>query len=298
MKRLTRRTFLLAALPGSLATGVGTLAYGHKIGAEWLRVSRHRVPIEGAGKSPLRLLHLSDFHWSPEVSLEAIADGVALGLTQKPDLICLTGDYLTKAMPGDPADYAAVLKPLAESAPTVAVFGNHDGRTEGPEYLTRKREKLLRVMDAAGIRILVNAVHRESFAGGWRIDIVGLGDLWLREMDVERAFAGLSDIAGSVRSAEKRPPRLVLAHNPDSKAFTLGQDWDLMLSGHTHGGQLIVPILGWRPVLPVRDKHHVDGLYRWEGRWLHVSRGIGNLHGLRYNCRPEVSLLVLEATVT
>ena len=65
-----------------------------------------------------------------------------------------------------------------------------------------------------------------------------------------------------------------------------------MLCGHTHGGQCDLMFLG-TPFAPVRDKRFVQGLHRWEDRWIHITRGVGNLHGMRFNCRPEVSLLTL-----
>jgi hypothetical protein len=101
-------------------------------------------------------------------------------------------------------------------------------------------------------------------------------------MEPDRAFAGVS----------RNPDRLVLllAHNPDSKEEVANRPWDLMLSGHTHGGQLRIPAVG-APFAPVRDHRYVAGLLPWRDRWIHVTRGVGNLHGLRLNCRPEISLL-------
>jgi len=87
---------------------------------------------------------------------------------------------------------------------------------------------------------------------------------------------------------------VVLSHNPDSRWRLEGEDWDLMLCGHTHGGQLIVPLFGTRPFVPIEDPAFSEGLIPWKGRLIHVTRGVGNLHGMRFNCRPEVSLLELE----
>ena len=67
-------------------------------------------------------------------------------------------------------------------------------------------------------------------------------------------------------------------------------DWDLMLSGHTHGGQIIVPLYG-APFHAVSDRRYMAGLKPWGSRQIHVTRGVGNLLGVRFNCRPEVSLL-------
>lgn len=84
----------------------------------------------------------------------------------------------------------------------------------------------------------------------------------------------------------------MLCHNPDAKDKLRASAWDLMLCGHTHGGQLRLPGIG-RPFAPVRDVRYVEGLRPWEGRLIHITRGIGNLHGLRFNCRPEINLLNL-----
>ena len=84
---------------------------------------------------------------------------------------------------------------------------------------------------------------------------------------------------------------IVLSHNPDSKELLKKYDWDLMCCGHTHGGQLVIPLIGFRPFLPVIDKSFPEGLLSWGKRHVHISRGIGNLHGLRFNCRPEISIL-------
>jgi predicted MPP superfamily phosphohydrolase len=66
----------------------------------------------------------------------------------------------------------------------------------------------------------------------------------------------------------------------------------LLLCGHTHGGQIRLPFVG-TPFAPVRDKRFVEGLHQWDGRWMYITRGVGNLHGVRFNCPPEVSLLTL-----
>ena len=87
-------------------------------------------------------------------------------------------------------------------------------------------------------------------------------------------------------------PVVLLSHNPDTKDHLLDFAWDVMLSGHTHGRQLSLPLIG-EPFSPIVDKRYVRGLYRWENRWLHISAGVGSLHTARFNCRPEVSLLTL-----
>ena len=278
-KLLTRRTFLAAA-------GLCALGAGYAFGVEpcLLLVGRHEVKLGKAGsRSPLKLLQLSDLHASPVVSLSFIAKAVQLGLSLKPDLICLTGDFITRGY--DQLDgYAEILRSLADSAPTFACLGNHDGglwaaRRRGYADTSRVRELLAR----AGVTLLHNTAQAVRIRE-WNLTLVGVGDMWAGEMQPVLAFDSLRSVAGGVT--------IVLSHNPDSKQWLKPFAWDLMLCGHTHGGQVRLPFFG-TPFAPVRDKRFVAGLHRWEERWIHVTRGVGNLHGVRLNCPPEISLLTL-----
>ena len=87
---------------------------------------------------------------------------------------------------------------------------------------------------------------------------------------------------------------MVVAHNPDSKDYLKDYRWDLLLSGHTHGGQIVLPFV--QNFAAVRDKRFIAGLYRWEGRQIYITRGVGSLMGIRFNCRPESSILTLTPT--
>jgi len=128
---------------------------------------------------------------------------------------------------------------------------------------------------SSGVRLL----HNESTAVE-DMTLVGVGDYWSGEFDPERAFAQTPRGAGT----------LLLCHNPVAKRDLLRWQWDLMLSGHTHGGQVRVP--GFTPVwAPVADKRFIAGLYGWEKRQLFITRGIGSPKHIRAFCRPEVSII-------
>jgi predicted MPP superfamily phosphohydrolase len=116
--------------------------------------------------------------------------------------------------------------------------------------------------------------------------LVGLGDLWSRELAAEGVLERAPDPARAT---------ILLSHNPDSKSVVADYAWDVMLCGHTHGGQFRVPFTNIRPFLPVIDKTMAEGLHIWRGRPINITRGVGNLHGFRFNCPPEVS--VLDITV-
>jgi hypothetical protein len=277
---LTRRNFLLAA--GVL--GVSVAGYARCWESRALRVARHSIPVSsGRSRVPLRLLHLSDLHASSVVPLGFIAKAVELGLRSEPDLICVTGDFITGTC-DDTTSYASVLSKLSGRAPTFACLGNHDGGQwagirGGYDDTRRVRELLAR----SEIDLLHNAARLVSVRD-WKLRLVGVGDLWAEELDAAAAF-GSAAPDGAVT--------ILLSHNPDSKSRLASQAWELMLCGHTHGGQLRLPLLG-TPFAPVRDKAFVEGLHRWKDRWIHITRGVGNLLGFRFNCRPEVSVLTLE----
>jgi predicted MPP superfamily phosphohydrolase len=277
-KNLTRRKFL--ATLGLTVAGSGL--YVRVVEPHWLTVGQHTVKLGSKSNSPpLKILQLSDLHASHVVSLDFIGEAVRMGLELQPDLVCLTGDFITrgyKALDG----YAEVLTPLANKAPTFACLGNHDGgiwaaRRRGYATTNRVRE----VLAKAGVTLLHNSARTVRVCGR-DLRLVGLGDIWAGEMQPMIAFAGSDPSATTV----------VLSHNPDTKDYMKVYPWNLLLSGHTHGGQVKLPFIG-APVSSVRDKRFLEGLHEWEGRWIHVTRGVGNLYGVRFNCPPEVSLITL-----
>jgi hypothetical protein len=292
-KKFTRRT-LLKMSAGMLAGGAlaGAGGVGYTFGFEPRNLETRRVPIplfggQKEGKRPVRLIHLSDFHASPSVGYDYLQAALRRAINLEPDLFCITGDFITADIP-EPERYIKILRELTDAAPTYAIFGNHDGGSwAGSTYGLPSLDPMREVLDAAGITLLHNAWCGHDFADGRRLNLVGVGDFWTDEFFPYNAFRGLN-------RDEPESPILLLSHNPDSKKDLAQFPWDLMLCGHTHGGQLVVPLLGTRPFLPIRDKRFAEGLHRWEGRQVFVTRGIGNLHGGRINCPPEISVLELS----
>ena len=284
--KFSRRHFLQGVLGTgvSAAAALGYMRWGE---ADWFE-STITACFTGTGgeDQPLRVLHLSDFHASDVVPLAMISRAVELGLATNPDLIVLTGDFWTDRYHRINA-YAEVLRPLAAAAPAFACWGNHDGggwaaRAAGWPGLDPVRD----LLGGAGIQLLDNTSARVECAGR-TVRLVGTGDWWAGQCHPTRAFA-------HARSRAPGELRLVLSHNPDAKAEFDNFDWDLMCCGHTHGGQLKVPVLGNTPFAPVQDHTYVAGLNPWKGRQIFTTRGVGNLHGIRFNCRPEISLLLVS----
>jgi predicted MPP superfamily phosphohydrolase len=278
---ISRRRFL--ATVGLIGLGGASLpAYARYVEPRLLRLTRKEVRLPSRGRfGTFRLLHLSDFHLSEYVSLSHIERSIRMGLAEKPDLICVTGDFVTKRC--DVLDeYRRVLSALADKAPTYACLGNHDGGGwSAVRGGYRSHQPVRDLLKASGITCLWNEGTRVT-AGGLALELVGLGDVWARDIAPNRAFREMPDLPEA--------PRIVLTHNPDSKSDVAAYAWDLMLCGHTHGGQLYVPFVG-APFAPVKDARYVEGLNPWKDRWIHTTRGIGNVRGIRFNCPPEVSIL-------
>ncbi len=275
---MTRRK-LLSLIP---AVGCAPL-YAFGVEPNWLErtITRVQLPCKSL-TSGVRILHLSDFHASLAVPFSLIESAVELGLEAKPDVICLTGDFVTDARPFNESEYARILRRLSGAAPIFASLGNHDGGAWGAKVHGLKNSSAVRaLLSASNIPLLHNRSEvvrvRNQF-----IRFAGVGDLWSHEVDADRAFA---DVPAD-------DPAILLAHNPDTKDVLADRPWDLMLSGHTHGGQVVLPIVGERFV-PIRDKRFIAGLKPWNGRQVYVTRGVGNIDGVRVNCRPEVTVLDL-----
>jgi len=276
--------------------GLAAIAQARLVEPRRLQVRHLRVPIPAGARTggslaprgtPLRLLHLSDLHVTGSASLELVERAVHAGLEQRPHLSCLTGDYLTAGAGGDPRDLARALRPLVEAGPVIAILGNHDGGSWSSRRGGHSETApVVDTLEAAGCAVLSNAWRAVAVAG-WRLAVAGTGDLWAGQCDPAVAFQGW-DAGAATADA-----RMVLAHNPDSKEALRAYPWDLLLCGHTHGGQVVLPLIG-PPVVPVRDRRFVAGLNAWDQRWIHTSRGVGSILGLRFNCRPDVTILELS----
>ncbi|MCU1257564.1 MAG: metallophosphoesterase, partial [Bryobacterales bacterium] len=256
-------------------------AYARLVEPGWLELTERACHFPNLAR-PVALLHLSDFHASKDVPRSLIERAIQMAIDARPDVICITGDFVSDRSGFDPDWYTAVLRRLSTKAPTFAVLGNHDGGGwSASEGGFRGTTEVGRIVEDAGVHLLANRSSRIVLNGA-ALQIVGVGDLWAGELDADRAF----------READGRLPTVLLSHNPDSKALVGNHGWRLMLSGHTHGGQVVMPVLGLNPA-PVKDRGYIAGMKPWQDRWIHVSRGVGNISGVRFNCRPEVTKIHL-----
>jgi predicted MPP superfamily phosphohydrolase len=279
--RLSRRAFF--AVPAVAAAGtLGVERWARLVEFEHLEITQKRVPMPHLACA-VRVMHIADFHLEEAATLAYLGHAFDLALAQNPDFICISGDFITDRLV-DYEGYVGVLSKLASTRPTYAATGNHDGGAWSLERNGYADSRLVRkVLEESGIECLHNrAITRE--VRGQAVRVIGVADFWAGEARPYQAFAGAD---------REETPSIVIAHNPDYKDDLQRYPWDLMLAGHTHGGQWRLPLVNWAPFVPIRDRRFVEGLHAWNGRQVHVTRGVGAILQSRFNCRPELSVLDL-----
>lgn len=274
---LTRRQFLnrLAAVP---LVGVSAVsAYARLIEPYHYLVSETDIfirdlPLTFEG---FRITQLTDIHHSRIVALDEIRRVVSLAQQTKPDMFVLTGDYTTT--------YRRFIEPCAEALSSLqapegvwAVLGNHDHYTD-PELTAR-------ALARHHITVLANA-NTTLRRGSDSLQLSGVDDWTWAASDWARAFNGLQD----------RTPTILLSHQPIVLDFAETQKVDLILSGHTHGGQIDLPLIGVTARFLTRDLKYVRGLFSRGKTQLYVSSGTGVIGlPLRLGVRPEIAVLRLQ----
>ena len=310
MRPRRRNSFSLAARALRLGIGLGASASVYMLfEAQWLRFVHKRLELAGlpAGLSGLRLLHVSDLHaGAPGPNRRAISKFVRAARGSNPDLILYTGDMTDKKK--DLRPYLALLSQLDAPLGKFAVLGNHDhglrktvvqdlfNRATGRSRIVKRELEPAEVeatvnlnrqlLDRAGIRLLEN----ECVA-------VDHQDLSIQVCGIDEFQYGLSDLEAVLGEVDQGAAlRILLSHAPDVVSRLDGGHFQLVLSGHTHGGQICIPHPSrGKILLSSSGSEYADGLYQFPGTTLHVSRGVGTtLVPFRLLSRPEITLLELE----
>jgi len=279
MERLMRFRFLFAALGLVIALGLALNAFWLEPSS--IRLSRYDVTVEAPFLKGMTIAVISDLHaGSPYIDDAKIDRIVAMTNAAHPDIILLTGDYVTHVAFGrymTPERILAHLKQLHAPMGVYSVLGNHDHREGGP--------RIARLIRAAGIPDLENMAsvirgpHGDFF-------LVGIGDYHSGQSHPPRVFRHLPPDA----------PALCFTHSPDSLPI-LPKNCALTLAGHTHGGQIWLPLLG-RPAVALASMYgqrYAIGTVREDGKTMFVSPGIGtSLIPARFGVPPEISFLTVR----
>jgi uncharacterized protein len=276
MKQL-RWAARLATLAGAAAAG--GLVYSSQVEPRWVRINRVSLPIPDL---PLafegyRIALISDLHLNREATLADLADTVCQVNDLNPDIILIPGDFSSHSR--DNQNLRSATKPLAQlHAPdgVWATLGNHDYRA-GIEIVGK-------TLAEANITLLKNE-NRRICRSGSEIALAGVDDV----------IRGMPHLPKSLDGIPDDMPTILMVHEPDfARISSVDPRVRLQVSGHTHGGQIRVPVLP-ALVLPHFGRMYVNGGYRVNGMGLYVSTGIG-MAGLplRFNCRPEIAVITLE----
>jgi predicted MPP superfamily phosphohydrolase len=283
---LTRRKFLYTG--AAAATGIAALGLDGFAQSKHVQLRRVEIPLARLPEAfdGFTIAQLSDFHYDPEFSVSPIRKAVAMVNGLKPDLIALTGDFVTVAMfhlharnsirsARTAFPCAELLQPLQAASGKFAVLGNHD--------VASHSAIVSGALHAHGIPVLANrAVPVER--GSSRIWIAG----------VEDALEGRPDLGAALRGIPSSETVIVLAHEPDFADEAALNPVDLQLSGHSHGGQIWIPGIG-APWLPALARKYPRGLNQVGRLTVYTNIGIGTIRApIRVNCTPEVTLITLR----
>jgi predicted MPP superfamily phosphohydrolase len=275
VKIISRRKFFDYLLRIGICAG-----FGYPIGIEpnWLDLVCVEVPIHGlpAGLDGMKVGFIADIHRSPFVAKSDISRATRVLQGLKPDLILIGGDFV-KGKAKYIHSCSKILSKLKAQLGVYAVLGNHDYWTN-PDIIVSSLED-------NHIRVLIN----ESVQLEWndsRFYLIGLDDAW----------EGRPQLRKALNNTARKDMKILLVHEPDyADRIKSVDNWiPLQLSGHSHGGQVSIPFAG--PIYyPYLAEKYPSGLrrVRESDRWVYTTKGIGVTIPVRFNCRPEVSLLTL-----
>ncbi|MBL7049502.1 MAG: metallophosphoesterase [Nitrospira sp.] len=272
---ISRRKFLKLGLYGSL--GCLAASYPFLIERKLLQVNEYNIPVRNlpAEFNGFRIAQLTDIHYGSFMTQKFLSEVINRANSLKADAIVCTGDYVTE---GDNSNVIKTvwshLNRLQAPAGVFSVLGNHDHWVQQSESLE------LLIKSGQSIRHKSVAIlHR-----GKRLWIGGAGDFWTDSPEIDRTF----------RSTPEDECRILLAHNPDTADSRFSTRVDLVISGHTHGGQVKIPFVS-PIVLPVQNKHFTSGLVQARKAAVFISKGIGSVMlPIRFNCYPEIAVLNLR----
>jgi predicted MPP superfamily phosphohydrolase len=274
MTLISRRTVLKGLVATGVGAATGASAYGFLYARHQLEVTREGIGVPGlpTALDGLRIGLLTDIHRSRWVSHEDVSDAVTMLMAERTDLIILGGDYVTlldRQYVGPAAD---ALAPLSAPNGVFAILGNHDDDHDMPAALAKN-----------GVQVLKDA-RTHLTINGEGVELAGIR-YWTRR---------LVDIAAVARGATG--PVILLAHDPRRLTEAAALNIPLVLSGHTHGGQVVLPGLG---AIAAQKFPVVAGIGRLKRTTMFVSRGVGTVYvPVRINCPPEVAVLTLHLDAT
>ena len=270
---------------GKLGFCTSAAAGQHGRQGQWVEIAEVDLHIKNLSDSLCgrRIIHISDLHCSRTVTGKYLDSCIERVNQLDGDIVVLTGDYITHDYHGRfRKKVVDMVSGIQSRYGVYACLGNHDYGSDGVLGLNCETalEYMVEGMQAGGINVLRNDCGILEIDGK-RLWVVGLGDLWAKDFEPDKAFGGVG----------KNEAVLVLAHNPDSIKHLKGFSFDVVMCGHTHGvGFEWKSQFGW-PF--VNRRRHYSGMYHLGGKKLYVNRGLGRLGKAFCNTRPEITVFNL-----
>lgn len=271
---------LLTSPLGAIVLGLSKQLYPHEIEG-WVQVSQVCLDLPRLDREfhGYRIAQISDFHIGTWLKRKGLDEAVDMVNEQRPDLVAITGDFVTYEPERFVDDLAAALGRLSAPNGVVAILGNHDHWTD--PGLIRSLLNRVGIVDLSNRAITLNR-------GPAFLHIAGVDDLYGHHARLDKVLARLPDQGAAV----------LLAHEPDfAEVSAASGRFDLQISGHSHGGQVVFPRIG-APILPSYCRKYPSGLYRVGDMFQYTNRGLGTAEiPVRWNCPAEITVFTLESPI-
>jgi hypothetical protein len=263
---------------GTSLAGMSRILYPRN-GGNWVDISQIRLTLPRLSPEfdGYRIVQISDFHYGTWLTSKELEHAISLVNEQRANLVAITGDFVTFHLDIFSSELISILGKLRASDGVVAVLGNHDHWSNPVE--------IRRIMQEANITELNNDVLSLGKGTG-RLHICGIDDFMDGHDRLDRVLQKLPGDGAAI----------LLAHEPDfADISALSKRFDLQISGHSHGGQVVLPWIG-APFLPGYARKYTSGLYQVDGMFQYTNRGLGTAEvQIRLNCRPEITVFTLES---
>jgi predicted MPP superfamily phosphohydrolase len=266
-----------------LSLGSGSMMYGILGEPVWLDVEQVEIVLPRLPRSfsGFRIIHISDIHIGGWMNRKRLSDVIELAGKQKPDLVVMTGDYVIgrswdKDLDDAADDFVKEVSRLTADYLVLGILGNHDHKMNV--------EKVREMLSNCGVVELNNDVYSLR-QGDDCLHVAGVDDVRMKKARLDHVCELLPETGGAI----------LLAHEPDfADVSSQKERFGLQLSGHSHGGQVVIPFYG-PLILPYLGRKYPSGLYKVREMWQYTNRGVGMVEpDIRFNCRPEITVFTLR----
>lgn len=256
------------------------ILYGSFIEPRLIKVTKENITLKEKNEKQIKIAFISDIHAGPYKKEKFVKKIAQITIEQNPDIVLLGGDFILGKE--ENGKYLIGLKELSEKYPTYAVWGNHEYNIGNPENLSKFKDKTKTLRETFQ-KINIKVLNNEKRLIDEKFWLLGVDSVWAQKDNLNLATEGI----------DNNLPKILLAHNPEVIHKTENKNIDFVLSGHTQGGQIRIPLIGTVPSLPTNLGRKYDyGLFEISDTLLYITKGAGESGPrARLFCRPEIVIL-------